>query len=126
MVSNNEDNIYFLTQDYSGFHDNDLMEMIECYLNLPEIPHPDHNLSNYVHIWELQQQDKKLLALHNKYPDNYIKLKLDDDVNEIICYKKDPTQDNQKIALPEEMVLDTVKRFHQVMGHWVKIGCVTH
>lgn len=31
---------------------------------------------------------------HNKCPDNYIKLKLDDDIKEIICYKKDPTQDN--------------------------------
>jgi hypothetical protein len=34
-----------------------------------------------------------------------------------ICYKKDPTQPNLKIALPESMVDDTVKWFHQVMGH---------
>jgi len=42
---------------------------------------------------------------------------MDDDVDNIICYKKDPTQDNWKIALPESMVADTVKWFHQVMGH---------
>ncbi len=38
-------------------------------------------------------------------------------INDIICYKKDPTQPNWKIALPESMIVDTVKWFHQVMGH---------
>ncbi len=52
-----------------------------------------------------------------KYPDNYVNLQLDDDVNDIICYKKDPTQPNWKILLPKSMVVDTVKWFHQVMGH---------
>ena len=62
-----------------------------------------------MHTWEWQQQDKKLPALQNKYPDNYIKLKLNDYVDDIICYKKDPTQDNWKNALTKEMVSDTVK-----------------
>ncbi len=52
-----------------------------------------------------------------KYPDNYVDLQLDDDINDIIGYKKDPTQPNWKIVLPESMVVDTVKWFHQVMGH---------
>jgi hypothetical protein len=72
---------------------------------------------NYAHICELQQQDKQLLALQVKYPDNYVNLQLDGNVNDIICYKKDPTQPNWKIALPESMAVDTVKWFHQVMGH---------
>jgi hypothetical protein len=38
-------------------------------------------------------------------------------LNDIICYKKDPIQSNWKIALPESMVVDTVKWFHQVMGY---------
>jgi hypothetical protein len=65
----------------------------------------------------LQQQDKQLLALQVKYPDNYVNLQLDDNVNDIICYRKDPTQPNWKIALHQTMVVDTVKWFHQVMGH---------
>ncbi len=65
----------------------------------------------------MQQQDKQLLALQVKYPDNYVNLQLDDNVDDIICYKKDPTQPNQKIVLLESMVVDTVKWFHQVMGH---------
>jgi hypothetical protein len=112
-----EDEAYFLDQEYSGLYNDDVWECIECYLKLPGIPHPDENLLNYAHICELQQQDKQLLALQVKYPDNYDNLQLDDNVDDIICYKKDPTQPNWKIALPESMVVDTVKWFHQVMGH---------
>jgi hypothetical protein len=106
-----------LDQEYSGLYDNKVRECIECYLNLPETPHPDPNPLNYAHIRELQQQDKQLLALQVKCPDNYVNLQLDDNVNDIICYEKDPTQPNWKIALPESMVVDTIKWFHQVMGH---------
>jgi hypothetical protein len=72
---------------------------------------------NYAHIHELQQQDEQLLALQVKYPDNYVNLQLDGNVDDIICYKKDPTQPDWKIALPKSMIVDTVKWFLQVMGH---------
>jgi hypothetical protein len=52
-----------------------------------------------------------------KYPDNYVTLQLDDGINDIICYKKVSTQPNWKTALPELMVVDTVKWFHQIMRH---------
>ncbi len=114
-----EDEAYFLDQEYSGLYDENVWECIECYLNLPDTPHPDENLLNYAHahICELQIQDKQLLALQVKYPDNYVNLQLDDNVDDIICYKKDPTQLNWKSVLPELMIVDTVKWFHQVMGH---------
>jgi hypothetical protein len=58
-VSNEkEDKAYFLDQEYSGLYDENVWECIECYLNLPETPHPDENLLNYTHICELQQQDE--------------------------------------------------------------------
>ncbi len=112
-----EDKACFLDQEYSGLYDEYVWECIECYLNLPDTPHPDENPLNYAHICEMQQQVEQLLALQVKYPDNYVNLQLDDNVDEIICYKKDPTQPNWKMALPESMVVDTVKWFHQVMGH---------
>jgi hypothetical protein len=112
-----EDKAYFLDQEYSGLYNENLWECIECYLNLPDTPHPDENPLNYEHICELQQQDEQLLALQVKYPENYANLQLDDNVDDIICYKKDPTQPNWKVALPESIVVDTVKWFHQVMGH---------
>jgi hypothetical protein len=112
-----EDEAYFLDQKYSGLYNEDVWEWIECFLNLPDTPHLDENPLNYAHICELQQQDKQLLALQVKNPDNYVNLQLDDDVDDIICYKKDPTEPNCKIVLPESMVVDTVKWFYQVMGH---------
>jgi hypothetical protein len=55
-VSNEEeDEAYFLDQEYSGLYDEDIWECIECYLNLPDTPHPDENPLNYAHIRELQQ-----------------------------------------------------------------------
>jgi hypothetical protein len=56
-----EDEVYFLDQEYSGLYN--VWECIECYLNLPDTPHPDENPLNYAHISELQQQNKQLLAL---------------------------------------------------------------
>jgi hypothetical protein len=88
-ASNEEgDKAYVSDQEYSGLYDEDVCECIECYLNLPDTPHPDEN------SFDLQQQDNQLLALQVKYPDNYVNLQLDDDVDDIICFKKDPTQPN--------------------------------
>ncbi len=89
-----EDKANFLDQEYSGLYDEDVWECIECYLNLPDTHHQDENPLSYAHICELQQQDKQLLALQVKYPDNYGNLQLDEDLYDIICYKKDPTQPN--------------------------------
>jgi hypothetical protein len=63
----------------------------------------------------MQQQDEQLLAQQVNYSDNYVNLQINDGVDAIICYKKNPTQTNWKIALPK--VVDTVKWYHQVMGH---------
>jgi hypothetical protein len=112
-----EDEAYFLDQEYSGLYDENIWECIECYLNLPDTPHLDENPLNYAHICKLQQLDKQLLALQVKCLDNYVNLQLDNNVDNIICYKKDLTQPNWKIALPESIVVDTVKWFYQVMGH---------
>jgi hypothetical protein len=109
-VSNEEeDEAYFLDQEYSGIFDDDVWECIECYLNLPDTPHPDESPLNCVHICELWQQDKPLLALQLKYPDSNVNLQLNYNIDDIICYKKDPTQSNWKIDLLKSMVVDTVK-----------------
>ncbi len=109
-VSNKEeDKAFFLDQEFSGLYDNEVWESIEYYLNLPETPHLDHNPLNYAHICELQQQDKQLLALQVNYPDNCVNLQLYDNVDDIICHKKDPNQPNWKIAFPKSKVVDTIK-----------------
>jgi hypothetical protein len=85
-IEEEEDKAYFSDQEYSGLYNEDVWECIECYLNLPDTPHPDEDPLNYAHIHKLQQQDKQLLAPQVKYPDNYVNLQLDDDANDIICY----------------------------------------
>ncbi len=63
-VSNKEeDEVYFLDQEYSGIYDDKVWECIECYLNLSETSHSEQNQLNYAHICLLQQQDEHLLAL---------------------------------------------------------------
>jgi hypothetical protein len=58
-----EDKTYFLDQEYFCLYNEDNWECIECYLNLPDTPHPDENPLNYALICDLQQQDEQLLAL---------------------------------------------------------------
>ena len=36
-----EDEVYFLNQEYSGLYGDKVWECIECYLNLPETSHLD-------------------------------------------------------------------------------------
>jgi hypothetical protein len=70
-VFNKEENeVYFLDQEYSGLDDDKVWECIECYLNLPKTPHLDQNPLNYTYICKLQQQDKQLLALQVNNSDN--------------------------------------------------------
>ena len=72
--------------EFSVLYYNDIWDCIECYLNLPDSNQPDQNPLNYAHIREQQQQDDKLLALQVKYPDNYVYMDLDDNVDDTICY----------------------------------------
>jgi hypothetical protein len=100
VISAADDELYFLEQEYTGLNDDEVWQVLECYLNLPEMPHPDRNPLNYAHIRGQQQHDEKLLALQVKYLDNYTNLQLDDGIDNIICYKKDLAQDNWKITMP--------------------------
>jgi hypothetical protein len=53
-VSNEEeDEVYFLGQEYFGPYNNDILECIECYLNLPDTAHLNENPLNYAHFREL-------------------------------------------------------------------------
>ena len=72
---------------------------------------------NFAYIREQQQNDRNLLALQEKYPDKYVSLNIDENVDAIICFRRTPDDTNWKIALPESMVLETVTWFHHVLGH---------
>ena len=111
-----DDEAFFLDQEFSGLCDQTIWDCIECYLNFPDTETPEVNPLSYAHIREQQQQDQQLLALLAKYPEYYYYDKLDDDVEDIVCWKKNQ-DDNWKIALPESMIPEVITWFHQVLGH---------
>ena len=121
VVSDDEDNGegFFASCKDSGCLDDDIYNIFECYLNLPEIPDPAQNPLSFACIRKQQQQDEQLLALQVKYPEQYIYKSLDEDVDDIICYVRqgDNPDEQWRIALPQQMLDETVKWFHQVMGH---------
>ena len=110
---------YFIDEQYSGFDDEDISNVIEAYLNLPELEIPEETPLNYDYIRESQQSDHDLLALAQRYPSQYIYKTLDDTVEDILCYVKpnDNPATQWRIALPLNMLQPTIKWFHQVMGH---------
>jgi hypothetical protein len=82
-----EDEAYFMDKEFFGLYDEDLWECLQCYLNLPESEHPENNPLSYAYIHEKQQEDDALLALQAKFPNNYVNMELDDEGDDIICYK---------------------------------------
>jgi hypothetical protein len=110
---------YFMDQEFSSLYDEDVWECLECYLNLPGSEHPENNPLSYAYIHEKQQEDDALLALQAKFPNNYVNMELDDEGDDIICYKKHPDRDDWKIALPDSvsMVPEAARWFHHVLGH---------
>lgn len=51
VSDDDEENAYFLEQECSSFNDDEIKEVFEGSLNLPENPHLDHNLLNYTKIY---------------------------------------------------------------------------
>jgi hypothetical protein len=93
---------YFHDQYYSGVSDNDLADVFECYLNIPENESPEECPLSYDYICEQQQADATLLARQINYPIQYINKSLDEEVQDIICYVRpnDDPETQWRIALP--------------------------
>ena len=64
VVSDDKDELHFLEQKYAGLNDDEIRQTLACYLNLPEMPHPDRDPLNYAHIRDHQQLDDKLCYGH--------------------------------------------------------------
>jgi hypothetical protein len=68
-------------------------------------------------IKEKQDEDNDLQQSLTKHPDWYSRKNIND-VNDILCYTK--TGDNAanwKIVLPKDLILPTIRWYHQVTGH---------
>ena len=67
-LEDNEEHMFYVDLSYSGIQDTDIFDVLECYLNFPEMDHPEQNPLNFTHIREKQQESTTLLALQHKYP----------------------------------------------------------
>ncbi|KAL7480955.1 hypothetical protein ACHAW6_006629 [Cyclotella cf. meneghiniana] len=109
VVSDNkhkDEEAYLMDHDWSGVYDIDILEALECYLNFPDMTYPEQNPLSYEYLCEKHQAVEQLLALQQKYQEQYINMNLDDDVNDIISYVKQGQDPNSqwKIALPASML----------------------
>ncbi len=88
----------------------------QCNLYLPEDMVEDNPL-DLENIKERQDEDDHLMQSTVKHPTWY-SCKTINDVEDILCYTKPgDNATNWRIALPEDLILPTIKWYHQVTGH---------
>ena len=88
----------------------------QCYLNLPE-DMVEENPLDLENMKERQDEDDNLIQSTVRHPTWYSH-KTINDIKDILCYTK--PGDNAaswRIALREDLILPTIKWYHQVTGH---------
>jgi hypothetical protein len=87
-----------------------------CYLNLPGDVVEDNPL-DLENIKEKQDEDNDLQQSLTKHPNWYSRKNIND-VNNILCYTKPgDNAANWKIVLQKDLILPTIRWYHQVTGH---------
>jgi hypothetical protein len=87
-----------------------------CYLNLPEDMVEDNPL-DLENIKAKQDEDNDLHQSLTKHPTWY-SCKNINDINNILCYTKPgDNATNWKIVLPKDLIVPTIRWYHQVTGH---------
>ena len=76
-----------LEEHYSLLED---QELLDCFLNLPELETPEENPLNYSHIRDRQQTCERLAKAREKRPEQYFEKELEDGIK-VICYAKTPS-----------------------------------
>jgi hypothetical protein len=87
-----------------------------CYLNLPEDMVEDNPL-DLENIKEKQDEDNDRHQSLTKHPTWY-SCKNSNDINDLLCYTKPgDNAANWKIVLPKDLIVPTIRRYHQVTGN---------
>jgi hypothetical protein len=87
-----------------------------CYLNLPE-DMVEGNPLDLENIKEKQDEDNDLQQSLTKHPNWYSRKNIND-VDDILYYTKPGANAaNWKIVLPKDLILPTIRWYHQVTGH---------
>ena len=110
-----EDKAFFnyISEEENHINIKDNNELIECFLNLPTMEKL-HNPISLQNIMNHQQQDNDLMQLAQsallKFP-----VKIVSDVPLITMASKQP--DDWKIFIPLSLVNDTLRWYHEMLGH---------
>ncbi len=87
-----------------------------CYLNLPEDMIEDNSL-DLEYIKEKQDEENDLHQSLTKHPAWYSCKNINDD-NDILCYTKPgDNAANRKIVIPKDLIVPTIRWYHQDTGH---------
>ncbi len=87
-----------------------------CYLNLPENMVEDNPL-DLENVKKKQDEDNDLQQSLTKHPTWYSRKNIND-VNNILCYTKPgDNAANWKIVLPKDLIVPTIRWYHQITGH---------
>jgi hypothetical protein len=105
-----------LVTQYNQNHCHYDVTVEQCYLNLPKDMVEDNPL-DLENIKEKQDEDGRLTQSTVEHLTWYSH-KTINDVEDILCYTKPgDNADNWRIALHEDLILPTIKWYHQVTGH---------
>ena len=55
-TEDDDEHAFYVDLSYSGLQDEEIFNVLECYLNLPEMDNPELNPLNFFHIREQQQE----------------------------------------------------------------------
>jgi RNase H-like domain found in reverse transcriptase/Reverse transcriptase (RNA-dependent DNA polymerase)/Integrase zinc binding domain len=93
----------------------DDQEMLECFLNFPDVDHAHPFVLDFEHIRNGQQQDLALLAFLQREPMKYANMLMANNVS-LIVYIPEPGQP-WKICIPSEQLDSIILFYHQALNH---------
>lgn len=92
-------------------------ELVECFMHLPQLEAAHESPLRWDNIHEKQQSDEQLQGYIQRYPERYRYKNIDG--HQIIVHTKpgDNPDTQWKIALPLNMIPQTITFYHSILGH---------
>jgi hypothetical protein len=92
-------------------------ELLDCFLNLPALEAAHESPLRWDNVHEKQQSDAQLQEYIQRFPDRY-RFKMIDGHQIVVHTKPGDNPDTQwKIALPLNMIPQTITFYHSILGH---------
>jgi len=90
-------------------------ELLQCYLNLPDVDHEHPFALDYATIAAKQLTDDRIQALLITKPQSYAPTPLSEGSPDVVCYHQ--SADKLRICIPDSMVEEVVRFYHAALVH---------